>query len=379
MQVLERPTAQSTEQRLDAQDVHTEIQSRLATFTAELQAELGIVQTELTEVAVHGPHRLLVLDETVQPTGNFKYNGAAFAVHQRQAARTYTTGTAGNFGAALAEAAYRAGKDAVLYAPDTLPEAKRTNMECSGGKVRTLPTDVMGAIATANALAETNSDWAFVHPFDDLDAIAGQRLVGQRLALGLQDIQGPKRVLIQRGGGSLGTGVASALYDAQLPDTQLTLVRPERVDGRLDGRYDGLAVEEPGHHAHTLLENPAFVAGTMEISEADTGRAAARMYRALGKRYEPSGLAGAAAFEKLAKENAEPTTYVAVLSGANVAPETYADFRDAPRREQVRVLQELANLGMQEMAEPALLPGNPAQVLGKFGLLSGFGFPDMQQ
>lgn len=341
MEVLER----ALERQLTADEVHAEIQTRLALFTPELQQRLGVVATEPVEILVPGPHRLFVIDETQQQTGNFKYNGAAFAVHQalRENPDTdiFFTGTAGNFGAALAQAATAAGKKAVLLAPNTLPAPKQRNMELAGGEVHKVSTDVVGAIAVAETVACEGERRAFIHPFNDLDAIAGQAAVASRVATTLSQLQGPKTVLVQRGGGSLLSGFASMLQ-ARSGDTQLLEVRPERVDGKLDNRYDGLAVDHPGSYAAALLSDETFVHGRVEVSEADTGRAAHRMARALRRRFEPSGLAGVAAFERIATDNSVPTTYFAVLSGANVAPETYADFMDAPRREQMRILSSLA-------------------------------------
>lgn len=377
LQVLERELTSSECDSLSAWEVHTAIQERLRDITPDLEDALGIVQTKLAEVAVPGPHRLLVLDETNQLSNNFKYNGAAIAVHrllqERPELELFASGTAGNFGGALAAAVHNANlrdgarRRAVLFAPPTLLRAmkKKDTIERHGGEVRLVDGDVVDAIALAESFPELHANAAFVHPFNNIDAISGQALVGRRIAEGLRrhQVTGPVRVLVQRGGGSLIAGVSSVLKEANLPgvDLEVVEVRPELLGDGLDKRYDGLAVDKPGGFATPLLDPVnGFVARTVHVSEYDTGRAANRMAAAFhGKRYEPSGLAGAAAYEHLAPQAAEPTTYVVILSGANVDATVYSEFADAPRRQQREILGELA-LSRRSSTKVATSIGRPA-------------------
>jgi threonine dehydratase len=352
-EVLERPTEPLVP--LDAMSVHGAIQSRLARIGLETEMRLDIVRTELVEVQVNGPHRLFVLDETQQPTGAFKYNGMAVAVdailRERPETETFYTWSAGNAAAAIGKAAANNGRRGVFFTPRGIPDPKRDKIEELGGTVVAEHDDSVAGLLAAEAAAEADPHGVFLHPYDDLEAIAGQGLVGRRLVEGIKGLglEGPIVVPIQRGGGSLIASTASNLRAASLPDTRLLEVRPERTEaGGLDTRYDGLKVEAPGKYATAILGDERFFDGTtVHVSELHTGLAGLRMARSRpfsGRMFEPSGLAGVAAYEKLASQNSEPTTYVTVLSGANVAQEVYDDFADAPRRVQQRLLRSLGEL-----------------------------------
>jgi threonine dehydratase len=353
-----------------------------------LQAEMGVIATTLTEIPVNGRHRLLILDETVQPGNNFKYNGASYAVKRlvetQPDVREIVTGTAGNFGSAVAAAAQKLGLACHIKAPADLSDAKNIQMERYGAKLDTSYPDVLAAIAAAEQEAVVDPRVAFLHPFNDLNAIAGQAMVGQRIVNGLLqrqqesklDLQAdPVEILVQRGGGSLLTGVACAvkqLKDARVASENLQVceVRPEfETDGQLNLKYDGLAVEAPGSYARIILDDPEFVQDKVEVSEVDTGHAALKMHWRLHKSYEPSGLAGVAACLKAMATAKAPTTYVAVLSGANVTPERFRYFAN-----EVTAADQARRLGQLTLTQPNL-DSNLQTLNRSTSVMSGHIFP----
>ncbi len=95
----------------------------------EQAVSLGEGGTPLLDVsrlaARHGFARLLVKDESVNPTGSFKARGLAAAVTRARlgGAEAFVVPTAGNAGVALSAYAARAGARARVYAPAATPGA----------------------------------------------------------------------------------------------------------------------------------------------------------------------------------------------------------------------------------------------------------------
>ncbi|HSH18584.1 MAG TPA: pyridoxal-phosphate dependent enzyme [Candidatus Saccharimonadales bacterium] len=378
----------TTTESLTADDTYGALLERWEDYTAgKTEEQLGITPTALEQVRTPGRHRLLVLDETGQPGNNFKYNGMAWALRRKLAddpsLRRLYIGSAGNAGAALVAAAFHhnslSGNDrlaaqdleVVVDTPQSLVPAKRQLLEAPNSSVHAEHPSVEAATAKAMARAAEDERGMFVHAYDDLDAIAGQGMVAKRTLVSLLergeqgsvDLRRQRiRLLVQRGGGSLLTGFACELRRLQErgdlgENVELHEVRPvESPD-----KYDGLNVSAPGSYAGSVLDDPRFVHGTVHVNDLDTGRAAHHMaLHTGGRRFEPSGLAGVAAFKQLQTTEAEPTVCVAVLSGANYSPEAYAYFRDAPRRNQAKLLGSFASRSLEELQNQGFDPDRHA-------------------
>lgn len=362
------------ETNLTAHDTYMEIAGRWQDYEPGITEErLGITDTSLDAVRldrlrIQTAHKLFVMNETVQPGNNFKFNGAAEALRRKLAEnpklRRLYIGSAGNAGAALVAAAGHynhalpgeardsQGLQVIVETPANLVPRKRTLLTTEHSTIHPIHTSVEAATAAAQQKAENDPDGVFIHAYNDLDAIAGQGFVAKRAfrsLLALQQSGGvdPERttvkVLVQRGGGSLLTGFACELYNLKqqgvLGDTvQLYQVRPqESVE-----RYDGLHVSTPGAYAQTVIDNPEFVSGTVYIGDKHTSKATLAMGHTYYKPFEASGLAGIAGFYA-EQEKDDPTIYLTVLSGANYSSETYSYFKDLPRREEARILGSLVN------------------------------------
>jgi threonine synthase len=102
-------------------------QEWLPLLDGEAAVTLGEGGTPLLETprlaARYGLGRLLVKDESLNPTGSFKARGLAAAVTRarRAGAERFVVPTAGNAGVALAAYAARDGATARVYAPATTP------------------------------------------------------------------------------------------------------------------------------------------------------------------------------------------------------------------------------------------------------------------
>ena len=362
------------EAALTANGTYSEILEHWSNYQPEItERQLGINPTQLDTVRldrlrIFGGHKLLVMDETVQPSNNFKYNGLSAALHhnltEHPGLRKIYIGSAGNAGAALVAAAgfYNnklefSGYDSrrlevVVETPTDLVEMKRTLLTSDFSAVNAVHASVEAATAVAKQKAEDDPDGIFIHAYDDPAAIAGQGFVAKRAFRSLLNMEAAGainlsenrvKILIQRGGGSLLTGFACELYNLKqqgiLGDTvQLYQVRPEESLQH----YDGLRVTMPGSYAQTVIDDPEFVAGTIHIQDQHTSKAVHAMGHTYHKRFEPSGLAGIAGFYKEQAVD-DPTIYVTVLSGANYSSKAYDYFKDLPRRKETEFLGSLTS------------------------------------
>lgn len=327
-------TGLSAEQ-LVADSAHWEIQRRRSDVLDHQQTleDMGLVRTELKEVPVPGSHRLFVLDESGQPGGAYKYYGAAYAVATAEASHV-VTGTAGNFGACMAEAANRAGKQATAYVPKGASPFKVGLMEERGADVEAHGSNVVDSIAAAQRLVEAQPDTAaFLHPFDNPDSVAALTLMADRVLDGLQAAEATGSlnlrrdnvaVVMQRGGGSGLAALASRFaqerdYGTIGSNVQLHEARPERLPtNSLNPRFDGLAVDRPGDFVQPILEDKRYVQSTLQVGEAAVAEAARLLYARYGQTYEPSALVGLGAILEQMQQTKQPTVFVAILSGKNM-------------------------------------------------------------
>lgn len=311
----------------------------------------GLTNARMLETTVSPPkHRLLSLDASAYPGGAFKFNGALFglwcALQENPDITRVTTGTAGNFGATLGAAGLALGVSVTAYAPNDLNPTKRRAMEANGVDVRTDSrwTNVVQPIRAAEHDANTSRQVTrFMHPFNDPYAMKGQQMVGEQIVEHLLRRQkyneinlqrDPLVILVQRGGGSLLTGVAAEIWRQKRlgvmgKNVRVCEVRPERLeDQSLDRQFDGLAVDQPGSWSRPIIENEQFVQAHTSVSRADVAQAASHIARKTPVVFEASGLAGLGAALRLAKAEQRRTTYVSILSGRNAPPAESAIHTD---------------------------------------------------
>lgn len=151
--------------------------------------------------------------ETVQPTGSFKVRGAAsriMALTEPERARGVVTASTGNHGRAVAYVARRLGIPATVCISPGVPPGKVAALTDLGAKVEVVGESQSDALDRAAAICGA-TDAVFVHPFDDVDVIAGQGTVGLEVADALPDVA---TALVPLSGGGLMAGVATALAAA---------------------------------------------------------------------------------------------------------------------------------------------------------------------
>jgi len=131
----------------------------------------------------HGFRRLLVKDESVNPTGSFKARGLAAAVTRATAAgaTAFVVPTAGNAGVALAAYAARAGVTARIYAPETTPRTILSQIRSYGAELQLVSGHIGDAGKAARAYA-AGTGAVDVSTLREPYRIEGKKTLGLELA-----------------------------------------------------------------------------------------------------------------------------------------------------------------------------------------------------
>lgn len=150
--------------------------------------------------------------ENLQFTGSFKERGAAsrlLLLSDAERARGVITASAGNHAQALALHAARLGLVSTVVMPEATPLVKVQATEGHGARVMLYGSGYDQAAERAAEVA-LESGAIYVHPFDDLQVMAGQGTVGLELLEQLADFDA---VIVPVGGGGLIAGIATALRE----------------------------------------------------------------------------------------------------------------------------------------------------------------------
>ncbi|MEO1250501.1 MAG: pyridoxal-phosphate dependent enzyme, partial [Pseudomonadota bacterium] len=119
--------------------------------------------------------------ELLQPSGSFKVRGVfskLLSMSPAERAAGVVAVSGGNHGLAVASAARKLATPAQIFMPDTAPARSVERIRADNADL-VLCEDVAQAFAAAeSASAEGRT---YVHPFDDLDVVAGQATIGLEL------------------------------------------------------------------------------------------------------------------------------------------------------------------------------------------------------
>jgi threonine dehydratase len=164
-------------------------------------------------VPLHGEHAEVLCSlklECLQDTGSFKIRGATNAIHiaadSKPGMPVYTI-SAGNMGAALARAANLMGVRAVVVVPDTAPATKLAGIKRWGAEVLPVPYEAWWQ-AVVDHQWEPLHDHAFVHPFADVNVMAGNATAALEIVEQIPDVE---QIVCAFGGGGLICGIAAAI------------------------------------------------------------------------------------------------------------------------------------------------------------------------
>ena len=267
--------------------------------------------------------------ECLQRSGSFKLRGALskLASLGAGAAGGLVTASAGNHGRAVADAARTKGVPCTVYMPRDATVSKVAAVESLGADVHLEGDSVDEALALAAGAARA-SGAALVHPFDDLQVIAGQGTVGIEL---LEEVPDIARVIAPVGGGGLAAGLGVALRRSSrrvaLIGVQAQACAPYAhalACGSSAGGAalapgatiaDGIAIKRPGRITLPLLEE--LLDGIETVAEDEIADAIVFLAERAKLVAEGAGAAALALLLAARLRRVEGTTAV-VVSGGNV-------------------------------------------------------------
>ena len=241
--------------------------------------------------------------ENLQHTGAYKERGALnklLLMEEATRARGVIAASAGNHSQAVAYHARRLGVPAVIVRPESTPIVKVSQTESHGAEVVLHGEIFDEAYAEALRLAESRG-LTFIHPFDDLEVIAGQGTVALEF---LEDAPEIDTLFVPIGGGGLISGVGVAAK-ALRPDIQIVGVQAELYPSMYakfarqtlpcagDTIAEGIAVKAPGMFTSGIINH--IVDDILLVPERDIEQALGLLVRAQKTVVEGAAAVGLAA------------------------------------------------------------------------------------
>ena len=274
-----------------------------------------------------GAHIYCKLDY-LQRTGSFKERGARNALallSSEQRKQGVIAASAGNHALGVAYHGGLLGIPVTVVMPRFAALIKITNCRALGATVILYGADLSEARARAEALA-VERNLVFVHPFDNLDVIAGQGTMALEI---LEQTPTVEAIVTPVGGGGLIAGIGTAVK-ALRAEVRIVGVEADHaaclaaafaagtpVDVAVRPTLaDGLAVARIGAHSFAALKN--VVDRVVTVDEASIALAILRLIELEKSVVEGAGAAPLAAFLAGKLPELKGREVVLVLCGGNI-------------------------------------------------------------
>ncbi len=265
--------------------------------------------------------------ENLQITGSFKVRGSAYKISQLSAeekSKGVIACSAGNHAQGVAMAATKNGISSLICLPDGAPISKVEATKRYGAQVELVKGVYDDAYARALQLKEEKG-YAFIHPFDDEDVIAGQGTIGLEVLEQLDDVD---VVIVPVGGGGLVSGVAYAIKSLR-PECKVYGVQAAGAasmvhalqEGAPDALptaktiADGIAVKKSGELTYQLCRD--YVDDVVTVTDDEVSSAILMLIEQQKLIAEGAGAVSVAAvlFNKVPVEGKK---VVCLVSGGNI-------------------------------------------------------------
>jgi threonine dehydratase len=285
--------------------------------------------------AATGAERVLLKAENLQRGGAFKFRGAYNAVASLlpdERARGVATVSSGNHAQALAIAAGLHEIPAVILMPHDAPAGKLAATRGYGAEVVLFDRYAGDREALLAALVQERG-LIPVHPYDDLDVMAGQGTVALEL---LWDAGPLDLLLVCVGGGGLISGCATAAAGVS-PHTRVIGVEPEAGDDTRRSLEagervripvprtiaDGQQLPIPGELTFPVVQR--LVSEVVTVSDEEIVAAMRFLFERVKTVAEPSGACALAAL-LAGKVDAAGARVGVTISGGNVTAARFAEL-----------------------------------------------------
>ena len=265
--------------------------------------------------------------ENQQKTGSFKIRGAAnkiAALIERGEIKSGVASSAGNHAQGVAYASHVHGIPATIVMPKSTPIAKVAATEGYGAKVVLHGDCYDDAYNKAVEIQETEGA-TFLHPYDDLEVMAGQGTIGIER---LEDLPTVDIVIVPVGGGGLLAGVAACIKHIN-PRVKIIGVQAEGAPAIAESFKqkkhvstesvstiaDGIAVKVPGEKTVELINK--YADDVVTVSDSEISSAILLLLERTKQVVEPSGATTLAAVLN-GKVDVKNKKVACVLSGGNI-------------------------------------------------------------
>lgn len=265
--------------------------------------------------------------ECLQLTGSFKLRGSGYMISQlsdEEKAHGVIACSAGNHAQGVALAATKYGIKSLICLPDGAPISKVEATKNYGAEVCMVKGVYDDAYAKAIELRD-KCGYTFVHPFDDINVIAGQGTIGLEIMEEMSDVDA---IVVPIGGGGLISGVAFAAKKLN-PNIKVYGVQaagaPSMYNSIKEGKIikldsvntiaDGIKVMEPGENTFKLVSE--YVDEIVTVTEDEISSAILALIEQQKMIAEGAGAVSVAAvmFNKLPVKGKK---VVCVVSGGNI-------------------------------------------------------------
>ena len=265
--------------------------------------------------------------ENLQTTGSFKVRGAYYKIarlNDEQKKRGIIACSAGNHAQGVALSAQKNNIKSAIFIPSTAPISKIEATRKYGAQIM-LVDGVYDDAYKAAIKYQQETQGEFIHPFDDIDIIAGQGTIALELVEQLSDMEA---VIVPIGGGGLISGVAYTVkmlnpnckvYGVQAcgaPSMVNSLHEHKRIELPSVSTFaDGTAVKLPGENTFKICEE--YVDEVVTVSEDEIAGAILSLIEKQKLIAEGAGALSVAAamFNKLPLEGKKT---VCLVSGGNI-------------------------------------------------------------
>lgn len=297
-------------------------------YAAQQQLSKVLYKTDLIESPIFSSesgNRVFIKPENLQVTGAFKIRGAYNKISrlsEEEKTKGVVASSAGNHAQGVGLASKLLGAKATVVMPATTPIIKVEATKKFGTQVILHGDSYDEAYSKAKQLEE-EYDYTFIHPFDDLDVIAGQGTLALEI---LGDLKETDEILVPIGGGGLISGLAFAAKMLK-PSIRIIGVEPEGAPcirqsldksrivtlDKVDTMADGAAVKKPGSFTFEMIRQ--YVDEVVTVSDFDIIEAILLL---IEKHKIIAEGAGALSLAGLKKLNAKEKNVVCLVSGGNI-------------------------------------------------------------
>ena len=271
--------------------------------------------------------KIYLKTENLQVTGSFKIRGSynkMSLLTPEEKQKGVVACSAGNHAQGVALAAQKNNIKCTICLPDNAPISKIEATKKYGAEICLVEGVYDDAYKKVIELKE-EMGYTFIHPFDDLDVIAGQGTIGLELLDQLPDMEA---VIVPIGGGGLIAGVAFAIkelnpkikvYGVQAcgAASMYNSIKNENIQclSTVSTIADGIAVKEPGVHTFKLCQK--YVDDICVVSDDEISTAILTLIEHQKLITEGAGAVAVAAalFDKLPIGGKKT---VCLLSGGNI-------------------------------------------------------------